>query len=86
MRPIAARLTKAGGANTVGIDRVLGKKAVVLIAIDPLLARGRVRVDREEWQATSVDGSPIPEGAVVDVVDVDGTKLRVRAVEVASAA
>jgi membrane protein implicated in regulation of membrane protease activity len=78
LRPIASRLTRAGGANTVGIDRVMGKKAVVLIDIDPLLALGRVRVDREEWQAISVDGSAIPAGSIVDVVDVDGTKLRVR--------
>lgn len=78
LRPLAERLTRAGGVNTVGIDRVIGKDAVVLVAIDPLAAVGRVRIDREEWQATSADGVPIPAGAVVKVLDVVGTRVRVR--------
>ncbi len=77
MRPLAARLTREGGTNKWGIDRVMGKQAVVLIEINPLQARGRVRVDREEWQALSADGLPIAEGAIVTVVAVDGTHLRV---------
>ncbi|MGL4648382.1 MAG: NfeD family protein, partial [Caldilineaceae bacterium] len=59
-------------------DRVLGKTAIVLIAIDPQEARGRVRVDREEWQATSADGVPIALGAQVLVLGVVGTRLLVR--------
>jgi membrane protein implicated in regulation of membrane protease activity len=78
MRPMANRLTRAGGHNRWGIDRVVGKQAVVLVAIDPLLALGRVRVDREEWQAASVDGTPIAAGALVEVVSVEGTHLKVR--------
>lgn len=78
LRPLAARLTREGGVNTVGIDRVIGKDAVVLVAIDPLAAVGRVRIDREEWQASSADGVPIPVGTVVKVLGVDGTRVRVR--------
>lgn len=78
LRPLADRLTRAGGVNTVGIDRVIGKDAVVLVAIDPLAGVGRVRIDREEWQASSADGVPIPAGAIVKVLDVDGTRVRVR--------
>lgn len=78
MRPFADRLTRAGGANPVGIDRVIGKQAIVLIDIDPHAARGRVRVDREEWQATSADGTPIAAGAQVVVLGVVGTRLMVR--------
>ncbi|MCO6453603.1 MAG: NfeD family protein [Caldilineales bacterium] len=62
----------------VGVDRVLGKQAVVLEAIDPLRAHGMVRVDREEWRAQSQDGSMIPVESVVEVVAVDGTRLIVR--------
>ncbi len=78
MRPFADRVTRAGGSNPVGIDRVLGKSAVVLIDIDPQSARGRVRVDREEWQATSADGSTIPAGSRAEVLSVVGTRLVVR--------
>lgn len=75
MRPFAERVTRAGGDNFVGIDRVLGKTAVVLIAIEPREARGRVRVDREEWQATTADGDSIPAGALARVLSVVGTRL-----------
>lgn len=78
MRPLSVRLTRAGGHNRWGIDRVVGKQAVVLIGIDPLRAVGRVRVDREEWQATSSDGKVIPAGEMVEVVSVEGTHLKVR--------
>jgi membrane protein implicated in regulation of membrane protease activity len=36
---------------------------------------GSVLVGREEWRAESLDGAPIPEGAVVKVVEVRGTRL-----------
>ena len=78
MRPLSVRLTRAGGRNTVGIDRGIGKPATVLIEIDPHLARGRVRIDREEWQAMSEDGSPISVGEVVEVLSVEGTRVKVR--------
>jgi membrane-bound ClpP family serine protease len=32
-------------------------------------------VGREQWRAESLDGSPIPEGAFVKVVEVRGTRL-----------
>ena len=62
----------------VGVDRVLGKKAIVIEPIDPLSPAGRVRVDVEEWRADSADGRPIAEGAVVEVLGIDGTRLKVR--------
>ncbi len=77
MRPLSARLTRAGGHNKWGIDRVVGRQAVVLIEISPMQAIGRVRIDREEWQATSANGEMIPVGALVTVLGVEGTHVRV---------
>ena len=62
----------------VGIDRVLGKEAVVIEAIDPLSAHGRVRIDREEWRADSADGAPIAQDMQVEVLRVEGTRVIVR--------
>jgi membrane protein implicated in regulation of membrane protease activity len=64
----------------LGIDRVLGKHALVIEDIDPHSPSGRVRVDVEEWRAESDDGSAIDKGTLVEVLAVDGTRLRVRPV------
>lgn len=76
-RPVANRIS-GNQANQVGIDRVLNKEAVVTLTIDPVKAQGRVRVDREEWLAETVDGSRLPAGAKVVVLGVQGTRLQVR--------
>lgn len=76
-RPFANRVSNPS-ENVFGIDRVIGKEAVVIVAIDPKAAHGRVRVEREEWQADSEDGQPIPDGATVQVLAVRGTRVLVR--------
>jgi len=76
-RPFARRVSNPA-ENVFGVDRVLGKEAIVLIAIDPETAHGRVRVDREEWLADSEDGSSIPDRTRVQVVGIEGTRLKVR--------
>jgi membrane protein implicated in regulation of membrane protease activity len=63
----------------VGIDRVLGKKAVVIESINALNGTGIVRVDAEEWRALPEDRTQIiPEKSTVEVLEVDGTRLIVR--------
>lgn len=76
-RRFAERIT-GPQAEGVGVDRVLGKRGVVLETIDPLQASGRVRIDREQWRAESIDGSVIPAGAIIEVIRVEGTRLIVR--------
>ena len=65
-------------AQGVGVDRVLGKKGVVLEEISRTCATGMVRVDREEWRAITEDDSTVSEGVTVIVIRVDGTKLVVK--------
>jgi membrane protein implicated in regulation of membrane protease activity len=64
--------------NPGGIDRVIGKRAVVLEEINPLVASGRVRIEREEWRADTIDGAIIPKDALVEVVRVSGTRVIVK--------
>lgn len=60
--------------HPVGSNRFVGQQARVIEAIDPARARGRVRMETEEWRATS-DWGPIPDGVDVKVVEVRGTRL-----------
>ena len=77
LRPLAKRVSTQV-ANPGGIDRVMGKQAVVLEEIDPLAATGRVRIEREVWRADSIDGHRIAKDAVVKVMAVSGTRVLVR--------
>ena len=79
---LAAQFTTrraTGSAETVyGIDRVIGKEAIVIVAIDPKTAQGRVRVERDQWPADSESGQPIADGATVQVLAVRGERVLVR--------
>jgi membrane protein implicated in regulation of membrane protease activity len=76
-RPFAERVTSTGPQH-VAVDRVLGQRAVVLQAIDPITNRGMVRVGTEEWRAESVDHDNVAKDSVVEVIGVDGVRLQVR--------
>ena len=58
----------------VGAKRYVGAAALVLEDIDPARNVGRVRMDAEEWNATS-NGERIAAGVKVKVVQVRGTRL-----------
>jgi inner membrane protein len=77
VRPLANRISNPN-TYTVGIDRVLGKQAIVLETIDPARGQGLVRVGHEHWSAVAIDGAPIAAGAMVVVVAVEGTHVKVR--------
>jgi membrane protein implicated in regulation of membrane protease activity len=81
--PIGRRLNAKGGSDSrVGSTRLNGRRAIVLQEIPSgPHATGRVRVEREEWRAESVDGGSIDPGKTVVVLRVDGTRLIVRALE-----
>lgn len=61
----------------VGANRWVGAEGVVLEEIDPLAARGLVRVEGEEWRATT-EGERLPAGTLVVVTEVRGARLVVR--------
>lgn len=79
VRPFATRVSRQT-KNEVGIDRVLGKRAVVIDEIDPLRGKGIVRVAQEEWRAESENGERIPKDAEVEIIGVQGTRLLVKLV------
>lgn len=58
----------------IGPARYVGMRAVVLETVDTGSNTGRIRVEAEEWRAIT-DGDPIPEGASVEVVALQGTRL-----------
>jgi membrane protein implicated in regulation of membrane protease activity len=66
--------------HPVGSNRFIGQKARVIEAVDPAHGTGRVRMETEMWRATT-EGTPIPEGSMVRVAGVRGTRLVVEPIE-----
>jgi membrane protein implicated in regulation of membrane protease activity len=59
----------------VGAKRYSGRTAIVYVPVNRLTGSGMVRMETEEWRATTDLDTEIPEGAEVRVVDVRGTRL-----------
>lgn len=76
-RKLADKITKKQPPG-VGADRFIGKEGIVLQEIDNQKNTGRVRLKNEDWRADSVTDEIIPQGARVEVVNLDGTHLIVR--------
>ncbi len=57
-------------------DDVIGKPAMVEVAIDPIHNMGRVRVGGESWKATAA--KPLPQGTACVVEKLNGVTLFVK--------
>ncbi|MBN1893602.1 NfeD family protein [bacterium] len=76
-RPFAKRITK-DQPEGIGANRAIGQIGIVLETVDNNKNSGRVRIGKDEWRATSDSDTPIPKGAKVTVMRVDGTHLIVK--------
>ncbi|RCX14807.1 membrane protein implicated in regulation of membrane protease activity [Anaerobacterium chartisolvens] len=62
-------------------DRLVGEHGVVIEGIDPSAGTGQVKVGGQIWSARSVDGTPVGDGKRVQVLEISGVKLIVKAVD-----
>lgn len=60
------------------VDSLAGEQGVVAERINNLDGTGKVKLNDVFWTARSEDGSIIEQGAVVQIVRVDGVKLIVK--------
>jgi membrane protein implicated in regulation of membrane protease activity len=80
-RKIANRIHRGPEGLGVGAERYKGMRGRITEQVDNAAATGMVRIDREEWQAESVDGQVIPAETWAVVVKVDGTRMMVEPAE-----
>lgn len=59
---------------------ILGKKAVVSVAIDNAKGQGQIKIDGDIWSAKSENDEPIEEGSNVEILSIDGVKTIVKKV------
>lgn len=76
LRPLAHRFTSDSAVEGIGSKRLIGEHATVLSEIPEGVSElGLIRVHREEWRAESVDGTAVPAGAKVRIVELRGTRV-----------
>jgi len=74
--PLGRRLEGRDEVHPVGANRWEGRTATVVTEIPAgKHETGRVRIDRETWNAESTNGMGVPAGATVLVTHVTGTRL-----------
>ena len=78
-RPFAKKFLKVKAVPT-NADQVIGQAGKVVTEIRNQEGTGRVYVMGLDWAAYSEDGSPIPAGATVQVLAIEGVRLKVRPV------
>ncbi|MBO4897938.1 MAG: NfeD family protein [Clostridia bacterium] len=75
--PAAKRLLQKSKSPT-NSDRIIGKEAVVTKEINNIKGEGQVKVLGSIWSAVSEDESVIPEGEMVEVVEIRGVRAVVK--------
>lgn len=73
-RPLLKKF-RVGKTQPTNIDLDIGKTAVVIETVNNSSDTGRARLNGVDWKAVSSDGSVIPEGSIVKIDDIKGTKL-----------
>lgn len=64
-----------------GADRYHGRTAIVVEPVYRLTGAGQVRMETENWRATTDSDQEIPAGVEVRVIEVRGTRLVVEPIE-----
>lgn len=59
----------------VGANRLLHAEGLILEPVDPVAGTGMVRIENEEWRATTDGAAPIPAGTWVRVDEIRGTRM-----------
>ena len=74
MRPLAKKkmMPKVTATNA---ESLIGQSYPLIQKAGPGHQAGQVRIGDVEWRVISEDGSEIPEGTVVEIRKIEGTKL-----------
>lgn len=80
LRPIAMKYIN-NKAEKTNVESMEGKIGKVISEIDNINARGMVQIDGMDWTARSQENEVIREGALVEVIFVEGVKVIVKEVK-----
>jgi membrane protein implicated in regulation of membrane protease activity len=70
---------RRAGALKSGVAALVGQQATVVDRVDKAEVAGRVHARGEDWPAITYDDQPCEPGQVVEVIDIEKTRLVVTA-------
>jgi membrane protein implicated in regulation of membrane protease activity len=70
---------RRAGALKSGVAALVGQKATVVDRVDRTEMPGRVHARGEDWPAITYDDEPCEPGQVVEVIDIEKTRLVITA-------
>jgi membrane protein implicated in regulation of membrane protease activity len=70
---------RRAGALKSGVSALVGQRATVVDRVDKADPAGRVHARGEDWPAITYDDQPCEPGQVVEVIDIEKTRLVVTA-------
>lgn len=73
-RPLLSKF-RVGDTQPTNMELDIGKTALIIEEVNNSADKGRARLNGVDWKAVSTDNSVIPEGSVVTIDDIKGTKL-----------
>lgn len=76
-RPLAKRMTRFKKEAT-NADMNIGKTGKVTKIVDEEMGIFRVRVENNDWSATTEDNKILPVGSMISVLRIEGVKLIVK--------
>ena len=79
-RKLVKRYFTRGKEHETHLERIVGHEAIVTTAIDNLKEQGEVKIGGLYWSARSSEGVQIPEGEVVVIEKLSGTKALVKTI------
>jgi membrane protein implicated in regulation of membrane protease activity len=80
-RKLVLKLYAKGASQKVGLERLESQIAIVLETIDPDTGKGMVRAEHDQWRAQTEDGAAIEQGAKVQILRIEGTRLIVTKIQ-----
>ena len=83
-KPFVKKFTKNNSSIKTNVYSIIEKTGIVTQEINSIQATGQIKVNGEIWSAIGENGTNIPEGTEVKVLDIKGVKAIVSPTKIIS--
>lgn len=77
-RPLVNKFVKVPKEVKTNAYSIIGKKGIVISAINNIEGSGQIKIDGEVWSAKSANDDNIAKDTEVEIIEIDGVKAVVK--------